>query len=274
MQPADEKCSRCRGGRRCLLPVDSDNGHPACAECLISSHGCPNHVARSAPAKKKPTRSSKGKAKAGPSNSPVKCPQAFVMVPRLKPSGHPPADDEPAQPEAGPSTMPTALDFMVEFQSFRSRPMQERPTPGHGKLSVSSSILSSVDSRQIPSPISPSTWRSAALVDWPTPGRQRGTGSLPSRTSSSRLTGRLSTSWGDPAPSPLTRWSTCCRLDTLTACSQPMKNTVKGAQREKEMPESAPRATGFLGRADWPPCHVGFAAGAPGHPPSAARWKS
>ncbi|PBK95934.1 hypothetical protein ARMGADRAFT_1028182 [Armillaria gallica] len=117
-----------------LEPVDekySDNGHPAWAECLISSHGCPNRVARSAPARKKPTRSSKGKAKAGPSSSPVKHPQAFVLVPHLKPSGCPPAANEPAQPEAGPSTMPTALDFMVEFQSFRSHPMQERPTPGH-----------------------------------------------------------------------------------------------------------------------------------------------
>ncbi|PBK88927.1 hypothetical protein ARMGADRAFT_1033539 [Armillaria gallica] len=129
LEPADEKCSRCRGGRRCLLPVDSDNGHPACAECLISSHGCPNHVACATPAKKKATRSDKGKGKAGP--APVKRPQAFVLVPRLKPNSHPPAAGEPAQPEAGPSNMPTLLDFMFEFQSFRSRPMQERPPAGH-----------------------------------------------------------------------------------------------------------------------------------------------
>ncbi len=87
------------------------------------------------PRKSRPARQ-KVRQRRGPSNSPVKRPQAFVMVPRLKPSGHPPTADEPAQPEAGPSAMPTALDFMVEFQSFRSRPMQERPTPGHGKFRV------------------------------------------------------------------------------------------------------------------------------------------
>ncbi|PBK79422.1 hypothetical protein ARMGADRAFT_1093151 [Armillaria gallica] len=73
----------------------------------------------------------KCKVKAGSSSSLVKCLQAFVLVPHLKPSGHLSTTDEPAQPEAGPSTMPTALDFMVEFQSFHSHPMQERPTPGH-----------------------------------------------------------------------------------------------------------------------------------------------
>ncbi|PBK89122.1 hypothetical protein ARMGADRAFT_1084200 [Armillaria gallica] len=134
LEPADEKCSRCCGRHRCLLPIDSDNGHPACTECLISSHGCPNHIARSAPARKKPTRSSKGKAKAGPSSSLVKRLQAFVLVPHLKPSGLPPAAEEPAQPEAGLSTMPTVLDFMVEFQSFCSHPMQERLTPGHDPI--------------------------------------------------------------------------------------------------------------------------------------------
>ncbi|PBL01895.1 hypothetical protein ARMGADRAFT_1071402 [Armillaria gallica] len=131
-EPADEKCSRCHGGRRCLLPVDSDNGHPACAECLISSHGCPNHVACAIPVKKKATHSDKGKGKAGP--APVKCSQVFVLVPRLKPSSQPPATGEPAQPEAGPSNMPTALNFMVEFQSFCSRPMQERPPTGHNPV--------------------------------------------------------------------------------------------------------------------------------------------
>ncbi len=134
-QPADEKCDCCHGRHCCLLPVESDNGHPACTECLISSHGCPNHVACTAPVRKKPTCSTKGKVRAGP--SPVKHPQAFVLVPCLKPSSRPTTTNEPTQPEAGPSTMPTALDFMVEFQSFCSRPMQERPTPGHGKFSVS-----------------------------------------------------------------------------------------------------------------------------------------
>ncbi|PBK97950.1 hypothetical protein ARMGADRAFT_1027333 [Armillaria gallica] len=132
LEPVDEKCSQCHGGRRCLLPVDSDNGHPACAECLISSHGCPNRIARATPAKKKATHSDKGKGKAGP--APVKRPQAFVLVPRLKPNSHPPAAGEPAQPEAGPSNMPTPLDFMVEFQSFHSRPMQERPPTGHNPV--------------------------------------------------------------------------------------------------------------------------------------------
>ncbi|PBL00085.1 hypothetical protein ARMGADRAFT_1072454 [Armillaria gallica] len=116
LEPVDKKCSQCRGRHCCLLPVDSDNGHPACTECLISSHGCPNHITHSAPARKKLTRLSKGKVKAVPSSFPVKRPQAFVL------------------PEAGPSTMPTALDFMVEFQSFHSHPMQERPTPGHDPI--------------------------------------------------------------------------------------------------------------------------------------------
>ncbi|PBK94573.1 hypothetical protein ARMGADRAFT_1078429 [Armillaria gallica] len=129
LEPADKKCSRCRSGHRCLLPIDSDNSHPTCTECLISSHGCPNCVARATPAKKKATHSDKDKGKAGP--APVKCPQAFVLVPRLKPSSQPPATGEPAQPEAGPSSMPTVLDFMVEFQSFRSCLMQERPPTGH-----------------------------------------------------------------------------------------------------------------------------------------------
>ncbi|PBK82320.1 hypothetical protein ARMGADRAFT_1090375 [Armillaria gallica] len=95
-------------------------------------HGCPNRVARATPAKKKATRSDKGKGKAGP--APVKRPQAFVLVPRLKPNSHPPAAGEPTQPEVGPSNMPTPLDFMVEFQSFRSCPMQERPPAGHNPV--------------------------------------------------------------------------------------------------------------------------------------------
>ncbi|PBK89881.1 hypothetical protein ARMGADRAFT_1083353 [Armillaria gallica] len=114
LEPVDEKCSRCHGGCCCLLPIDSDNGHPACTECLISSHGCPNRVACATPAKKKATRSDKGKGKVGP--APVKCPQAFIL------------------PEAGPSNMPTALDFMVEFQSFCSHPMQEKPPTGHNPV--------------------------------------------------------------------------------------------------------------------------------------------
>ncbi|PBK84047.1 hypothetical protein ARMGADRAFT_1088753 [Armillaria gallica] len=140
LEPADEKCSQCRGGCHCLLPVDSDNGHPTCAECLISSHGCPNCVARSAPARKKLTHLSKGKAK----------------------------------PEAGPSTMPTVLDFMVEFQSFCSRPMQERPTPGHD-------------------PVTNFTFNLAerCLGGLTHPGRQHGIASLPSCTSSLWLTRSL-----------------------------------------------------------------------------------
>ncbi|PBK90897.1 hypothetical protein ARMGADRAFT_1031994 [Armillaria gallica] len=107
-QPADKK-------RRRLLPMDSDNGHPACAECLISSHGCPNHVARATPAKKKATRSDKGKGKAGP--APIKHPQAFVLVPCLKPNSQLPATGEPTQPE-----------------SFCSCLMQERPPAGHNPV--------------------------------------------------------------------------------------------------------------------------------------------
>ncbi len=35
-------------GVQCLLSIESDNGHPACTKCLISSHGCPNCIARTA----------------------------------------------------------------------------------------------------------------------------------------------------------------------------------------------------------------------------------
>ncbi|SJL00957.1 uncharacterized protein ARMOST_04270 [Armillaria ostoyae] len=135
LEPAGQKCDRCRGagGRRCLLPVDSDNGKPSCAECLISSHGCPNRVARATPARKKSTRSSKGKAKAGPAL--VKRPQAFVVLPRLPSSNRPPAADPSDQQEAGPSTIPSVADFLVEYTLFSSRPQQARPPPGHGEFS-------------------------------------------------------------------------------------------------------------------------------------------
>ncbi|PBK82704.1 hypothetical protein ARMGADRAFT_1090016 [Armillaria gallica] len=93
------------------------------------NHSCPNCLAHATPAKKKATRSDKGKGKVGP--APVKCPQAFVLVPHLKPNSHPPTTGEPAEPEAGPSNMLTPLDFMVEFQSFHSCLMQERPPAGH-----------------------------------------------------------------------------------------------------------------------------------------------
>ncbi|KAK0239618.1 hypothetical protein EDD85DRAFT_949468 [Armillaria nabsnona] len=45
LEPMDEKCNCYCGRRQCLLPVKSDNSHPACTKCLISSHGCPNCVA-------------------------------------------------------------------------------------------------------------------------------------------------------------------------------------------------------------------------------------
>ncbi|PBK85581.1 hypothetical protein ARMGADRAFT_1087448 [Armillaria gallica] len=100
------------------------------ASCL--SHGCPNRITCATPAKKKATRLDKGKGKAGP--APIKHPQVFMLVPHLKPSSQPPATGEPTQPEAGPSNMPTVLNFMVEFQSFCSRPMQERPPAGHDPI--------------------------------------------------------------------------------------------------------------------------------------------
>ncbi|KAK0474421.1 hypothetical protein IW261DRAFT_1423001 [Armillaria novae-zelandiae] len=44
---ASTKCDRCKAasGRSCRIPADSDNGRPSCAECLISSHSCPSHLA-------------------------------------------------------------------------------------------------------------------------------------------------------------------------------------------------------------------------------------
>ncbi len=131
IQPADGKCSRCRGRCPCLLPVDSDNGHPACAECLISSHGCPNRVAHSTPAQRKPTRSNKGKEKAGP--APAKRPQVFILLPRLR-RGSPASAGPSGQNEANPLSAPSAADLLAEYSAFSSRPMQERPPPGHGKL--------------------------------------------------------------------------------------------------------------------------------------------
>ncbi|KAK0457768.1 uncharacterized protein EV420DRAFT_477306 [Desarmillaria tabescens] len=40
LEESEWKCDRYRGvgGRLCRVPKDSNNGHPACAECLISSH--------------------------------------------------------------------------------------------------------------------------------------------------------------------------------------------------------------------------------------------
>ncbi|PBK83200.1 hypothetical protein ARMGADRAFT_1038005 [Armillaria gallica] len=88
LEPADKKYSRCH---------DSNNGHPTCAECLISSHGCPNHIACAIPVKKKATHLDKGKGKVGP--APIKRPQAFMLVPCLKLNSQPPATGEPTQPE-------------------------------------------------------------------------------------------------------------------------------------------------------------------------------
>ncbi|KAK0484682.1 hypothetical protein IW261DRAFT_1416610 [Armillaria novae-zelandiae] len=41
------KCDRCKAtsGRSCRILADLDNGRPSCAECLISSHSCPSHLA-------------------------------------------------------------------------------------------------------------------------------------------------------------------------------------------------------------------------------------
>ncbi|PBK96561.1 hypothetical protein ARMGADRAFT_1076721 [Armillaria gallica] len=212
LELVDKKCDRCCSGHQCLLPVKSDNGHPTCAECLISSHGCLNHIAHSAPARKKPTHSSKGKAKAGTSSSPIKHLQVFVLVLCLKPSGHPPTANEPTQPEADPSTMPTALDFMVEFQSFHSHPMQERPTPGHDPVTdftfnLAERCLGGLTHPRV------AVWDCILAL----------------------MHQLIAAHW-------------VLELVTLTACSQLMKNTVKGAWREKETPESASQATGFLGQ--------------------------
>ncbi|KAK0236485.1 hypothetical protein EDD85DRAFT_791783 [Armillaria nabsnona] len=121
LKASDEKCNRCHGGRRCLLPVESDNGHPACAECLISSHGCPNCVACAAPVRKKPACSTKGKAKVGP--TPARCLQAFMLVPCMR-QGHPAPASASVQPEA-------AMDLLDEYNMFSSCPMQSRPPLGH-----------------------------------------------------------------------------------------------------------------------------------------------
>ncbi|KAK0465696.1 hypothetical protein IW261DRAFT_1574912 [Armillaria novae-zelandiae] len=45
-QAVSTKCDGCKAtsGRSCRIPADSDNGHPSCAECLISSHSCPSRL--------------------------------------------------------------------------------------------------------------------------------------------------------------------------------------------------------------------------------------
>ncbi|KAK0480556.1 hypothetical protein IW261DRAFT_1563237 [Armillaria novae-zelandiae] len=53
---ASTKCDRCKAtsGRSCRIPADSDNGRPSCAECLISSHSCPSHLAPATQAARPP----------------------------------------------------------------------------------------------------------------------------------------------------------------------------------------------------------------------------
>ncbi|PBK88153.1 hypothetical protein ARMGADRAFT_1034122 [Armillaria gallica] len=131
LKPADEKCDCCHGGHHCLLPIKSDNGHPTCAECLISSHGCPNHIAHATPAKKKPVHSTKGKTRADPTLA--KHLQAFMLVSRLC-RGNPTLAGTTSQPEVGPSSAPSVMELLNEYNTFSLCPMQSRPALGHGAL--------------------------------------------------------------------------------------------------------------------------------------------
>ncbi|PBK84296.1 hypothetical protein ARMGADRAFT_1088530 [Armillaria gallica] len=130
LEPADEKCDCCHGRCHCLLPIESNNGHPTCAECLISSHGCPNHIACTTPAKKKPVHSTKGKTRADP--TPAKRLQAFMLVPCLH-QGNPAPAGTTNQPEVGLSSTPSAMKLLDEYDTFSSHPIQSRPPLGHGR---------------------------------------------------------------------------------------------------------------------------------------------
>ncbi|KAK0481331.1 hypothetical protein IW261DRAFT_1562616 [Armillaria novae-zelandiae] len=74
------KCDCCKAAssRSCRIPADSDNGHPSCTECLISSHSCPSCLAPATRAAHPPMIS----------KAPTACRQVVITVPCIGEVAH------------------------------------------------------------------------------------------------------------------------------------------------------------------------------------------
>ncbi|KAK0472635.1 hypothetical protein IW261DRAFT_1570725 [Armillaria novae-zelandiae] len=79
-QAASTKCDHCKAAssHSCRIPVDSDNGRPSCAECLISSHSCPSCFAPATQVACLPTIH----------KAPTACRQVVVTVPHIGEVAH------------------------------------------------------------------------------------------------------------------------------------------------------------------------------------------